>query len=54
MSEQRYDRDERVCHVGTWENIPERERKSECKDLKQEYVPDKLRAQGGVSAAAAQ
>ena len=47
MSEQRYDGNEGVCHVGIWENIPDRERKSECKDLKQEYVPDMLRGQGG-------
>ena len=47
MAEQRYDGNDGVCHVGMWENIPDRERKSECKDLKQEYVPDVLREQGG-------
>ena len=47
MSEQRYDGNDGECHVGLWENIPDRERKSECKDLKQEYVPDMLREQGG-------
>ena len=54
MSEQRYDGNEGVCHVGTWKYIPERETKSECKDLKQEYVPDVLREKGGVSVATAQ
>ena len=37
-----------------WENIPDKERQRECKDLKQEYVPDMLREQGGVSVAASQ
>ena len=54
MSEQRNDGNEGLCHVDTWKYIPDRERQSECKDLKQEYVPDILREQGGVSVAAAQ
>ena len=54
MSEQGYDGNEGVCLVDTWKYIPDRERQSECKDLKQEYVPDKLREQGGASVAAAQ
>ena len=47
-SEQRYDRNEGVCHVGMWED---RERQSKCKDLKQECVPDMLREQGGAGVA---
>ena len=54
MSKQRYDRNEGVCHVGTWKYIPDRERQNESEDLKQEYVPDMLREQGGASVAAAQ
>ena len=54
MSEQGYDGIEGVCLVGTWKYISNRERQTDCKDLKQEYVLDKLREQGGASVAAAQ
>ena len=54
MSEQGDDGNEGVCHVGTWKYVPDRERQSACKDLKQEYVLDKLREQGGASVASAQ